>query len=322
MNHNNPTPPHSQQERTGPSAAAGPHRPDRATGPSGGTVPAAAPGTTGEALSTVRARVASGRYVPGTRLTLTELAAGTGHTSRQLRPALEQLAAEGVITADRRIPDTRPQDHGATRTRNLLASMISHGAYPAATPLPTRGILTSILLAGRTDLHQALRLLAAEQVISLSGNARPRVLSSGTGAPGPSPWPPGPGQVLGALPAVRRPGAGHDRATLAQVRRTARERWRSGLGPAPEAMTDQEQRQAETLHRLITRALDHTSGGDPRSCTAVRSAAARSMACAALPTHGPLHERLFRFAVLATALHDLIEALVCCPSFHRAGRRV
>ncbi|MFJ1662455.1 hypothetical protein [Streptomyces anthocyanicus] len=261
-------------------------------------------------IRAVQVRITSGSYAPGARLTLEELRRSTGHPARRLRPALDHLAAEGTITLQWRIPDTRPDDHPAVRTRDLLAAMIDHGAYPAGTPLPARGVLAPLLLARPADLDQALRRLAAEHIISVSGNARPHVLEPRPGHPARTPWPHGPHQqVLDALPRARRQGAGHDRAALAQVRHAARKRWNSGAGPNPCTMTDQEQRQAETLHRLISRALAHTTGHDPRSATAVRSAAARSMACAALPTHGPVHERLFRFTVLAAALHDLIEAL-------------
>ncbi|WP_217231271.1 GntR family transcriptional regulator [Streptomyces anulatus] len=256
----------------------------------------------------VGARVASGRYVPGARLTLAELRRSTGHAPRQLRPALDHLAGQGVITSDWLIPDTRPEGHTVTRTRDLLAAMINHGAYPAGRPLPTRGVLATALLAGPSDLDRALRLLAGENVISLSGNARSHVLPR-PGSPGRGAWPPGHDQVRDALPKERRQGAGHDRPTLLRVREAARDRWKSGVCPDPDTMTDQEQRQAETLHRLISRAYTHTTGCDPRSYAPVRSAAGRSMACGALPTHGPLHERMFRFTVLAASLHDLIEAL-------------
>ncbi|MFJ6809085.1 GntR family transcriptional regulator [Streptomyces anulatus] len=295
-----------------------PSRPHRADSPGGtklpvppgnGTPPAPASADM-RVVRAVRARIDAGHYVPGTRLTLTELRDSTGHSLKDLRHALEHLAASGHVIGRWKVPDPRPDDHAATRTRDLLASMIGHGAYPPGTPMPTRGALSTILLAEPADLARALLRLADEKIISVSGRARPRVLPPQEDGSSPVVWPPGPEQVRNALPRVPRPGAGQDRAALHLVRCTARERFTSGVCAGPATMSEQEQLQAETLCRLVAAAYEGTARREHRSFLPVRSAAARSMACNALPAGVPLHERLFRFAVLATALDDLAEALV------------
>ncbi|MEV7959086.1 GntR family transcriptional regulator [Streptomyces sp. NPDC088141] len=268
-------------------------------------------------VTAIRDRITAGHYVPGARLRLNELQGYyTGYSGAELRPALDQLATTDLVNGRWWVADHRPGDHAVRRTQNLLAAMIDHGAYPPGTELPTRTELATILLANQVTLSRAIELLAVEGVLLLSGNSRPRALprprcgSSWVGLP------PDFADVLRALPQGRSSGAAHSRNAIRGICDTARERWRSGICLPADAMTLQETLQGDILCRLVLSAYeqvaDRPAGGYPR----LRSAAARAMACAHLPTVAPLHERLFRFTVLATALADLADELASRPARH------
>ncbi|MFF4859959.1 GntR family transcriptional regulator [Streptomyces rubiginosohelvolus] len=93
MSHDDRTPAASPQ----PPGTAGALHPAPCNPGHGGV--ALLPEAEDQVVGTVRALVASGRYVPGARLTVTELRRSTGHPARRLRSALERLAAEGIITS-------------------------------------------------------------------------------------------------------------------------------------------------------------------------------------------------------------------------------
>ncbi|MGW6202293.1 hypothetical protein ACWF9B_01375 [Streptomyces sp. NPDC055089] len=241
-------------------------------------------------------------------MTLVELQSIIPATQAALRGVMDQLVAAGLITGRWRIPDHRPLDHSVTRTHSLLAAMIDHGAFPVGTTLPARHLLGTILQAGPADVRGALNRLANDQVIHLAGNARPRVLAAQLYGPARAAWPPGPGTVHDALPSTGRPGAGFDRSTLGQIGCAARARFRLGICAGPDALADQELRMAHVVRLLVTKTYEETSQPGTGASAQVRSAAARVMACHALPLDAALHERMFRLAVLATALHDLADA--------------
>ncbi|MEU0100408.1 GntR family transcriptional regulator [Streptomyces sp. NPDC006267] len=260
------------------------------------------------AARAVRDRITAGYYLPGARLTLRELTSSTGHDSAALRPALDHLAATGLITGRWRVADPRPE-HRTARAGALLAGMIDRGAWPAGTVLPARSVLVRILLTEPAHITRALGELADGGVLHLGPKGPARVLPAPADAPARNPWPPGEKELLDALPRQTLPGAAHSGYALHLVRHTARERWKGGVCLSPRAMAEQEGRQAETVHRLVTRAFEQTAHRAPTLFPAVRSTAAQVMACHALPTTGPLYERLYRLATLATALAYLADAL-------------
>ncbi|MER8197629.1 hypothetical protein ABTY00_27190 [Streptomyces microflavus] len=271
-----------------------------ASGQDGSTAPVADPMT----VRAVRDRITVGYYLPGARLTLSELTTSTGHDAAALRTALDHLATTGLVTGRWQAADPRPE-HRTERARALLAGMIDRGGWPAGTVLPARNVLVRILLTEPPRITRALAELADEGVLHLRPKGPPRVLP----APARTPWPPGEKKLLDALPTRTQPGATHNAHTLHQVRYTARQRWKGGVCLSPTAMTEQEDRQAESVHRFVARAFERTSRHQPPFLPAVRSTAAQVMACHALPRTGPLYERLYRFATLATALAHLSDAL-------------
>ncbi|MEV6421713.1 GntR family transcriptional regulator [Streptomyces sp. NPDC051662] len=283
----------------------------------GTSLPRRPPPADPQVVAAVRERLTTGYYVPGARLTMTELHSATGYSADTLRPALDQLATTNLVTGRWRVPDHRPDNHAPVRTRDLLAAMIDHGAYPANTSLPARGELATLLLATPVTLSRALCLLGDEGVLHLSGHARPRVLPSSSAGSSRAAWPPDLAAVQRALPRRRRPGASYDRETLRGIRAAARERWKSGVCLSPDAMAQQEERQAEVLCRLVLTAYDRAAGQPPGMHPRLRSAAARTMACNTLPRNVPLHERQFRFTVLASALADLADSLATGTARHR-----
>lgn len=260
-----------------------------------------------EAHRAVRDRITAGYYVPGSRLTLRELTTSTGHDTSVLRLVLDHLATTGLVTDRWRVADPRPE-HRADTARSLLARMIDGGAWPADTVLPAPSVLGRILLTEPTPLIQALGKLAEDGVLHLEPRGQARVLPDPAAAAR-APWPPGEKELLSTLPSKTLPGADHDTYTLHLVRHAFRERLKGGVCLSPKAMTEQEDRQAETVRRLITRAFEQTSRHAPEHLPAVQSTAAQVMASHALPRTGPLYERLYRLAVLATALAHLADAL-------------
>ncbi|MFI5752337.1 GntR family transcriptional regulator [Streptomyces sp. NPDC051644] len=267
-------------------------------------------------VTAIQDRITDGHYVPGTRLTLTELHGVTGYSSAELRPALEQLARTGLVHGRWRVVDHRPSDHTVHRTRSLLAAMIEHRAYPPGTELPLRTSLAKLLLTNAATVSGALHLLAADGVLHLPGNLRPRVPAPAHSAPSRAAWPPGFADVLRALPQQRRTGASYDRGAIRDSRDTAHERWRSGICLPADVMTVQETRQGDILCRLVLAAYEQVDGRSRGEYPRLRSAAARAMACATQPVDGLLYERLFRFTVLATALADLADEVVSRPARH------
>ncbi|WP_274036437.1 GntR family transcriptional regulator [Streptomyces sp. MMBL 11-1] len=260
------------------------------------------------AMRDVHDRITGGYYVPGSKLTLRELSASTGHDFSALRGALDHLTTTGLVTSRGRIADPRP-DYRAERARALLSGMIERGAWPADTVLPARLVLGRLLLTEPAHLTQALGALADDGVLRMEPKGPPRVLPAPAGSPARAPWPPGETDVLDALPSNTLPGAAHDADSLHLVAHAVRERYKDGVCLPSEAMTMQEGRQAETVHRLVTQAFAHTSGQATTQSPTVRSTAAQVMACHALPRNGPLYERLYRITVLATTLAHLADAL-------------
>ncbi|MFD8727696.1 GntR family transcriptional regulator [Streptomyces sp. NPDC059611] len=264
------------------------------------------------AVRDVHDRITSGYYVPGSKLTLRELSASTGHDSSVLREVLDHLTTTtGLVTRVNkgwRIADPRP-GYRAERARGVLSGMIARGAWPAGTVLPARLVLGRLLLTEPAHLTQALGALADEGVLRMEPKGPPTVLPAPAGSPARDPWPPGEKEVLDALPSKTLPGAAHDADSLHLVAHAVRERYKDGVCLPSEAMTMQESRQAETVHRLVIRAFTHTSGHATTHFLAVRSTAAQVMACHALPSNGPLYERLYRITVLATTLAHLADAL-------------
>ncbi|MFJ2629201.1 GntR family transcriptional regulator [Streptomyces sp. NPDC087532] len=267
-------------------------------------------------VTAIQDLITDGHYVPGTRLTLTELHGFTGYSSAELRPALEQLARAGLVHDRWRVIDHRPSDHAVHRTRSLLAAMIEHGAYPPGTELPLRTGLAKLLLTNAATVSRALHLLAADGVLHLPGNLRPRVPAPARSAPSRAAWPPGSADVLRALPQQRRTGASYDRSAIRNSRDTAQERWRSGICLPADVMTVQETRQGDILRRLVLAAYEQVDGQSRGTYPLLRSAAARALACATQPVNGLLYERLFRFTTLATALADLADELASRPARH------
>ncbi|MFI1226210.1 MULTISPECIES: GntR family transcriptional regulator [unclassified Streptomyces] len=260
------------------------------------------------AVRAVRDRITAGYYLPGARLTLRELATSTSHDPTALRPALDHLATTGLVTGRWRVADPHPE-HRTARARALLSGMIDRGAWPAGTTLPALSVLVRLLLTEGAHIAQALGELADEGVLDLAAKGPARVLPAPADARARAPWSPGEEELLDALPSSTRPGAAHDGYTLHLVRHAARKRWKGGVCLPPIAMAEQEGRQAETVHRLITRAFEATVRRAPDFLPDVRSAAAQVMACHALPRTGALYERLYRLATLATALAHLADAL-------------
>ncbi|MFE7484996.1 GntR family transcriptional regulator [Streptomyces sp. NPDC057552] len=267
------------------------------------------------AVRDVQDRITGGYYVPGAKLTLRELSASSGHDFSALRGALDHLTTTGLVTSRGRVADPRP-GYRAERAKALLSGMIERGAWPAGTALPARLVLGRLLLTEPAHLTQALVALADEGVLRMEPKGPPRVLPAPADSPARAPWPPGEKEVLDALPSKTLPGAAHDAGSLHLVAHAVRERYKDGVCLPSEAMTLQEGRQAETVHRLVTRAFVHTSGHAPTRFTTVRSTAAQVMACHALPRTGPLYERLYRLATLATALAHLADALAA-PAVRR-----
>ncbi|MET8605660.1 GntR family transcriptional regulator [Streptomyces rubiginosohelvolus] len=267
------------------------------------------------AVRAVRNRITAGYYLPGARLTLRELATSTGHDPAALRPALDHLATTSLVTGRWWVADPHPE-HRTARARALLAGMIARGAWPAGTTLPALSVLVRLLLTEPAHTAEALGELADEGVLDLAAKAPARVLPAPANTLARAPWSPGERELIAALPRRTRPGAAHDGYTLHLVRHTARKRWKGGVCLPPTAMAEQEGRQAETVNRLITRAFESTARRAPDLLPDVRSTAAQVMACHALPRTGPLYERLYRHATLATALAHLADALAA-PAVRR-----
>lgn len=260
------------------------------------------------AVSAILERITASCYIPGTRLTFRELSASTGYEPAVLRPALDHLTTTGAVEGRWLVADPRPEQR-MERTRNLLAGMIDRGAWPGGTTLPARTVLVRMLLAEPAHITVAYAHLAGRGVLRLTSQGPTPVLPAPDGSPARAPWPAAENDVLNALPARTHTGAGHDQDALPHLCYQARQQWKSGVTLPDPAMTQQEKRQAETVHHLIIRAVELTSGRPPTFLPALRSAAARVMACHALPTTGPLHDRLYRFTTLATALAHLADAL-------------
>ncbi|EGE39576.1 regulatory protein GntR HTH [Streptomyces sp. ACT-1] len=280
-------------------------------GPSSGRSGADQPGADRACQEAVRAvgdRITAGYYLPGARLTLRELTTSTSHDPTALRAALDHLATTGLVTGRWRVADPHPE-HRTARARSLLAGMIDRGAWPAGAALPALSVLVRILLTERAHTAKALGELADVGVLELAAKGTARVLPAPADAPARAPWSPGEKELLDALPSRTRPGAAHDGYTLHLVRHQAQKRWKGGVCLPPSAMDEQEGRQAETVHRLITRAFEATLQRAPDLLPDVRSTAAQVMACHTLPPTGPLYERLYRLATLATALAHLADAL-------------
>ncbi|MGW2105024.1 hypothetical protein [Streptomyces sp. NPDC001948] len=263
-------------------------------------------------VAVVRERVTAGLYVPGSRLTLTELCHATGCDADALRPVLDQLAATGIIEAVKgrwRVVDDRPAGHAARRAAQLLGTVIDQGAYPPDTGLPGRRELTRILLAPADAVTQALALLADQRILHFSGTSQPRVVKPPSGRRL-TVWRERMYAIARNHPTRPRHSAPFNRQDIRSARDAAINRWRQGTCLPDKDMTRQETRQDEALQRLASHAYDRAVRQLPHEHPGLRQAAVRVLACWDLPTEDvPLHERLYRVTVLATALSDLADEI-------------
>ncbi|MGY3056205.1 DNA-binding transcriptional MocR family regulator [Streptomyces sp. TE3672] len=277
------------------------------TGPTPSQTPCSA-SPVPQLVAAVRERITAGYYVPGSRLTLTELRDATGCDADTLRPALDQLAATGIVEAVNgrwRVVDDLPAGHAARRAAQLLGTVIGQGGYPPDAGLPGRRELTRILLAPAAVVTQALAVLADQRVLYFSGGSQPRVVSSLSGRR-PAVWRERLFAIAREDPARPRQSAPFNRPDIQAARDAAINRWRRGTCPPDEDMTRQETRQGEALKRLASNAYDRAVRQLPHEHPGLRQAAVRVLVCWDLPTEDvPLHERLYRSTVLATALADL-----------------
>ncbi|MEE1736486.1 hypothetical protein PUR49_08230 [Streptomyces sp. BE147] len=277
-----------------------------------------------DAADEILARITDGLCTPGTRLTLTYLTRCTDYAATDLRLAMEHLAGTDAVEAVKErwyVPDDRPDGYTARRAAQLLGAVIGQGAYPPDTRVPVREELARILLATPADVNQALDLLAGRGVLRFSSRARPRVERLPGGLPAEQ-WP----QRLLAIaredPTRQRLSAPFSRPDIQATRDAALQRWRYGTCLPARDMTWQETLQHDVLARVARKAYDRADQQFPQQDPRLREAAARAMACRDLPTVGvPLHERLYRFAVLATALADLANALATPARYGSAPRR-
>ncbi|MER5617749.1 hypothetical protein [Streptomyces sp. NPDC002215] len=267
-------------------------------------------------VAAVRERVTAGYYVPGSRLTLTELCLTTGCDADALRPVLDQLAATGIVQAVNgrwRVVDGRPPGHAARRAAQLLGAVIGQGAYPPDTGLPGRRELTRILLAPADVVTQALALLADQHVLYFSGSSQPRVANPPSGQRL-AVWRERLYAIAREHPTRPRHSAPFNRQDIRSARNAAINRWRQGTCLPDKDMNQQETRQGEALKRLASNAYDRAVRQLPHEHPGLRQAAVRTLACWDLPTENvPVHERLYRLTVLATALSDLADE-IAAPS--------
>ncbi|MGY3676613.1 hypothetical protein [Streptomyces sp. TE33382] len=265
-----------------------------------------------DAADEILARIADGLYTPGTRLTLTSLTGCTDHAASDLRLALEHLAGTDAIDVVKErwyVPDDRPDGYTAHRAAQLLGAVIGQGAYPPGTRTPLRDELARILLTTPADVNRALGLLADQGVLHFTDRTLPRVAQPPGGLPAEQ-WP----QRLLATaredPARQRLSAPFSRPDIQATRDAALQRWKYGACLSARDMTRQETLQHDVLARVARKAYDRADQQSPHQDSRLREAAARATACRDLPTVDvPLHERLYRFTVLATALTDLANAL-------------
>lgn len=262
----------------------------------------------------LRDQIATGFYVPGTRLTLRALRGATGYSYPELRPALERLVPTGLIRGRWHVVDHRPPDHGIHRTRRLLVAMIDHGAFPPGTELPVGTDLAKALLTTPVTVKRALRSLADDGVLHLSRSLHARSTASACSAPSPDAWLSALADVQRAQP--QRSATPFDRDVIRGIRDFAQGRWRSGICLPSHVMTVQETLQRDVLCRLVHAACEQVAGRGEGEDARLRSVAACAMACASQPVEGLQCERLFRFAVLATALADLADELASHHTHH------
>ncbi|WP_326742756.1 GntR family transcriptional regulator [Streptomyces sp. NBC_01768] len=267
-------------------------------------------------VDAVRERVTTGLYVPGSRLTLTELRDATGCDADALRPALDQLAATGIVKTVRgrwRVVDDLPAGHAARRAAQLLGTVIGQGGYPPDAGLPGRRALARILLAPADVVTQALALLADQHLLYFSGSSQPRVVNPPSGRRR-TVWRERMYAIARKHPTRPRQSAPFNRPDIQAARDAAINRWRQGTCLPDKDMTRQERRQGEALERLASNACARAVRQLPHEHPGLRQAAVRVLACWDLPTEDvPLHERLYRNTVLATALADLADE-IAAPS--------
>ncbi|MFF8916892.1 hypothetical protein ACF08M_27130 [Streptomyces sp. NPDC015032] len=112
-----------------------------------------------------------------------------------------------------------------------------------------------------------------------------------------------------AQPHQQRSATSFDRDAIRGIRDFAQGRWRSGICLPSHVMTVQETFQRDVLCRLAHATCEQVAGRGEGEYARLLSVAACAMACASQPVAGLQYERLFRFAVLATALADLADEL-------------
>ncbi|MER5988709.1 hypothetical protein [Streptomyces sp. NPDC001787] len=266
----------------------------------------------------IRARITAYSYFPGRLLVLQRLAGDAGCSRSDVKLALEDLSAENIVarsdTGFWYARDTRPAGHLTERAADLLARVITAGAYPPETVL-SRTKLRDLLLVDTGTVHDALGLLTGRSLVHLAQN-RYTVLPLASSTHTAGCWPLADAELLGRLPPPRETGAEHSLAVIRRTQQNAVRRYRDGDVLPAAAMSVQEERQGEVLRRLLMSAHNQIRYQDHLD-TRLQSCAAWVLACTAMPSPADPEHRLWSFAVTSVAVAGLGIALRTSQPAHR-----
>ncbi|MFD9604739.1 winged helix-turn-helix domain-containing protein [Streptomyces sp. NPDC059970] len=260
----------------------------------------------------LRRQLLAQSYAPYSLLSAQRLAEAGGYPLGDVTMALTDLTAEGMaqrVGKKWRIARGLSEDlgHSAGRVTGFLRALITMGAYPPGSRLPTRAELARRLAVSRSTVSAALEELDAAGLIH--SRLRPPVvaLAATRLRQYPYPAPGSPGVIV--LPQHTGPVGARLRQECDEARDRARYHWLRMIDWPPGQLEAVRERQAGVVRHYSLLASHLTQSRPLQEQQDVQALIAYALACATIAQPEPLSQQLWRLAVLCTAVTDLQDVL-------------
>ncbi|MFI5753296.1 GntR family transcriptional regulator [Streptomyces sp. NPDC051644] len=262
--------------------------------------------------SALRRQLLAQSYPPYALLSAQRLAEAGGYPLGDVTMALTDLAVEGTtqrVGKNWRIARglSEDLDHSAGMVAGFLRALITEGAFPIGSQLPTRTELARRLAVSRSTVSAALEELGTAGLMH-NNFRRPVVALAATGLrqyPYPAPGSPG----VSTLPQHTGPVGARLQQECYEARDRARHHWARVIDWPRGQLEAVSERQAGVVRHYALLAGHHIQSRPLEEQRDVQALIAYALACATIAQPTPLSQRLWRLAVLCTAITDLQDTL-------------
>ncbi|MFI5752338.1 GntR family transcriptional regulator [Streptomyces sp. NPDC051644] len=265
-----------------------------------------------QVANALRRQLLAQYYAPYTLLSAQRLAEAGGYPLEDVTMALTDLAVEGTtqrVGMKWRIARGLSEDlgHSAGMVAEFLRALIATGAFPLGSRLPTRTDLARRLAVSRSTVSAALKELDAAGLIH--SRLQPPVVALPATRLRQCPYPAPGSPAVSLLPQHTGPVGTRLRQECDEARDRARHHWLRLIDWPPGQLEAVRERQAGVVRHYSLLAGHLTQSRPLEEQQDVQALIAYALACVTIAQPEPLSQRLWRLAVLCTAVTDLQDAL-------------